>query len=72
MKRNVWTAEEARQSFSELLDAATNHGPQRIQAGNLVFEIALVRASETPRGKEILKKGGPLPDHYRRGEDGPD
>ncbi|WEX11687.1 hypothetical protein [Chelativorans sp. AA-79] len=57
---NIWTLEEARSQFDELIAAAAQRGSQRIQDSGREFSLTLVRAKSSPQGKEILGRGGPL------------
>lgn len=61
MMKKSWSPTEAHERFTELLDAATNQGPQRIVTQSYEFELRVVRASGSPRGIRALGKGGPLP-----------
>jgi hypothetical protein len=61
--QGVWTVQQARDRFEELLDAAANKGPQEIHdtERGIVFGLEKSAASKKS-GRDFLLKGGPLDD----------
>lgn len=60
IENEILNAGNAQSRFGELLEACANSGPQTIESSNGVFVLTLLRADNSPRGKSILTKGGPL------------
>ncbi|MEI5679548.1 MULTISPECIES: hypothetical protein [unclassified Mesorhizobium] len=56
----IWTIEEARSRFDEMLDASAKRGPQTIQDKSRTFVLTVVRTTSSLKGKAILERGGPL------------
>ncbi|RST85502.1 hypothetical protein EJC49_15555 [Aquibium carbonis] len=54
----VWSKEEARTRFDELLAAAEKH-PQHIEAQGRRFVLSELTA-QRQNAKELLRRGGPL------------
>ena len=62
LEARTWTVEEAHRQFDELLEAAAERGPQEIAGRGRRFRLTAIELSASPRGRELLSRGGPLED----------